>query len=436
MPTFEWILLPVMPLLLAGSIICSATETALFSLTQADRLRLRRQHPRAHHAVASLLANPRGLLIAILLANVAINTGYFAVSAVVSTTLVGVWAIVFSVAALLVLIIAGEVVPKTLAAAHRVAICRLVAPIALVGYGVVSPVRALAESIVITPLSRLFRSDHEGGPHGGAITADELGALLEAGGRQGVIREDEERLLAGVLSLGAMRIRDVMTPRVDLAWIDAAATSADLLAKAQQTGHSKFPVAKGRLDAGQIVGVVSLQRALPTLNRGQVAPVQSLMEPPRYVPERARLDKLLEHFRATRTDVALCVSESGDLTGWVEIDDVIREVIALATPAGEEAQDQVRMIALGLWEVPGRLNIRDWADLFDIPAAERATHGRVSTLGGLIVSKLGRVPTVGDELSFRHLRLRVEAVRGRTVDRASVAVVADASSLQTSEPRP
>jgi putative hemolysin len=427
MPVFEIILLLLMPALLVGSASCSAMETALFSLSHADRLRLRRQHPAAHHAVTALLANPRSLLISILVVNVAINTLYFAVSAVVATELFrGVWLVVYSVSALMLMIVGAEVIPKSLAAAHRVRFCALLAPVALTAYRVVEPLGRLAEFLVIAPLSRLFGSGDRAVTQ---ISAEELGELLAAGGKQGVIHEQEERLLAGVLTLGALRVSDVMTPRVDLAWIESKAMVSDLLALMRKTGHSKFPVCTGHLDESQIVGVVNVQRALPKLNRGEAASVASVMEPARYMPDRARLDQLLEHFRTSRSDVALCVNESGDLTGWVELDDVIREVVSLAAPGGETSEDQVLMVGVGVWEVPGRLNIREWAELFDVSAAERAmggARGRVSTLGGLIVSKLGRVPRLGDELQFPTVKVRVSAVGGqggRSVERVTVSVV-------------
>lgn len=435
MPFFEIILAMLLPVLLVGSMTCSATETALFSMTQADRLRLRRQHPVAHHAVGAMLANPRSLLISILVANVAINTLYFAVSAVVATQLFdGVGLIVFTATTVLTMIVLGEVLPKSLAAAHRFRFCAVLAPLVLTAYRLIEPLGRLAEFLVIAPLSRLFGSADR--PQS-RLSVDELGELLASGGKQGVFHEQEERLLSGVLALGSLRVRDVMTPRVDLAWIEAKATIADLLDKVRATGHSKFPVCRGHLDETQIVGVARIQNALPLLHKGASGPVAGIIEPARYVPERARLDQLLEHFRGTRSDIALCVNELGDLTGWVELEDVIREVVSLTSPAGESPEDQIRMIALGVWEVPGRLNIRDWAELFDVTPADRASGvggsaARVSTLGGLIVAKLGRVPHVGDQLRFQNIQIRVLSLggrSGRTIERVEVSAIKDETKL-------
>src|SRR5207244_13292235 len=123
-------------------------------------------------------------------------------------------------------------------------------------------------------------------------------------------------------------------------------------------GHDKFPLCRASLDEGHLIGFVSTQRALPLSNKhgaGAKLPLLPLAEPVRYVPERARLDQLLEHFRATRSDVALCVNEGGELTGLVEMDDVIRELVTVSVGVGVEAgpDEQVRMVALGTWEVPG-----------------------------------------------------------------------------------
>ena len=110
-----------MPFLLLGSATCSAAETALFSLTHADRLRLRKTHPGAHARIAALLSSPTGLLISILLGNTAVNSAFFVVSAVLGPRLFdGLWAVAFGIASLLAIILCGEVLQREVQRPRRV----------------------------------------------------------------------------------------------------------------------------------------------------------------------------------------------------------------------------------------------------------------------------------------------------------------------------
>jgi putative hemolysin len=322
-------------------------------------------------------------------------------------------------------VVAGEVLPKSIAALHRDWTCRVLARPLLAWHRLAAPVRRLAEGIV-APLTRLLRPAGRGEAE--PLTPEELSALLEVGGRTGALEEVEQRLLSDVVNLGEVRVKDVMTPRVSIQWLEAGGTTQDLLELTRETGIRKFPLCRGTMDEEHIVGFVSTQRALPLFNKyGHAAklPLMPLVEPVRYVPERARLDQLLDHFRATGSDLALCVNEGGEITGMVDVDDVVRELVTVSV-GGEAAPDeQVRMSGLGTWEVPGRLSIRDWAEFFD--PGDLNVDRRVSTVAGLIQARLGRVPQVGDSVSIRNLKLRVEMMKGRVVEKVSVSLVSKPS---------
>jgi putative hemolysin len=414
----------LLPLLLFVSGLCSASETALFSLTHADRLRLRRTHPTVHAAAQELLAEPRALLVAVLLLNVTVNTLYFTLAGLISKRLVSddpVWVIVFGALGVLLMVLFGEILPKAIASVHRVYVCRLIAVPVLAWYRLIGPLRVIMDRLVIAPLARLFRPAGKGEPE--RLSTDELSRLLDVGQSQGVIAADEQQLLADVVQLGTLRVKDIMCPRVDIAWLDATATSQELLALARDSGYTRFPICRGALNDRQIVGVVHVQRVLPHLHKagaGARLPLAGLVEPARFVPERARVDQLLDHFRNTKSDMAMVVNELGNLTGMVQIDDVITELVKFASSDMDSAQPQVRMVGLGQWEVPGRLAVRDWQEYFEPAADDTPVRSRVSTVAGLILSRLGRVPKVGDEMAISNMRLRVESLSGRNIERVSV----------------
>ncbi len=427
MPLIESILLALLFPLLAGSALCSGSETAFFSLTQGDRLRLRKVAPGTAAAVAELLHSPRSLLVTILLGNVAVNTGFFVVSAVVGRGLFGAaGAVIFGVASLASIILLGEVLPKTIAAAHRVSFCRLAAGPMLFFFRTLGPIRVGAEHFVIAPLARLVRPREAEDPR---LSVEEVAALLELGGQQGALDVEEQRLLGEVVELGTLRVRDVMRPRVDVSWLVPQSTIRDAVTIARETGDRIVPVRNP--DGTGVAGVVDVQRLFKALNRKPevaVNAVSSVLLPARFVPETARLDQLLDDFRRASATMSLAVNEHGAVTGLVRLEDVIDELVRLSAGDDEDFQDQMRIVGLGEWEVPGRLSIRHWGEFFETEVLEPERDGRASTLGGLIFSRLGRPPQPGDELRLRNVVLRVESVRGRVVEKVRVRLEHEAAA--------
>lgn len=408
----------LMPLLLMASALCSASETALFSLTQADRLRLRKSYPRVFAATSQLLAKPRRLLISVLLANVAVNTGFLVLSTVVGAGLSAQWAAALGVATVVAMVGAGEVLPKSIAAAHRVAVCRVVAVPMRAWSGVIAPVRDFAESFIVAPLARVFS------PAGGAlppISGEDLSALLDLNASAGVLNASDQQLLDDVVQLSALRARDVMTPRVDVKWLRVTASSDEFLALAAGKMSARAPVFRRGLGERAAVGFVRDLRVVEALKRsgGAKVPLAPLVEPALYLPERARLDQVLEQFRGAKTDAALCVNEVGEITGLIGLEDVISELVSGADEASG-AGEGVKRVMPGVWLVPGRLSVRDWASFFG--AGQEEISPRVSTVAGLILDRLGRVPRVGDEVVIRNVNLRVERMRGRVIEQVGVAV--------------
>ncbi|MBI1191131.1 MAG: DUF21 domain-containing protein [Tepidisphaera sp.] len=411
-------ILILMPLLLLASAVCSASETALFSLTQADRLRLRKSHPRVFAATSRLLGSPRSLLISVLLANVAVNTAFLVLASVVGAGLSPAWEAAVGVSTVVLMVGLGEVLPKSIAAAHRVAVCRVVAVPMQAWSRVIAPVRDFAESFVVSPLVRVFS------PTGGAparITGEDLSALLDLNASAGVLNSSDQQLLDGVVQLSALRARDVMTPRVDVRWLRMTGSSEDFLALAGGKAGARAPVFRRGLGERAAAGIVRDSRVVEALKRsgGAKVPLAPLVEPALYVPERARLDQVLEQFRAAKADTGLCVNEAGEITGLIGLDDVIAELVSGAERASG-AGEGVKRVMPGVWLVPGRLSVRDWASFFG--AGQEEINPRVSTVAGLILEKLGRVPRVGDEVLIRNVNLRVERMRGRVIEQVGVAV--------------
>jgi CBS domain containing-hemolysin-like protein len=145
-----------------------------------------------------------------------------------------------------------------------------------------------------------------------------------------------------------------------------------------------------------------------------------------FVPQSARLDQVLDVFRSRHRYAALAVDEAGEVVGLIEIDDVLRHLIGEPAESADTPGPGVEPAGDGRWVVAGRLPVRDLTDVLDpagtgtITVRGRPIGPRVSTVGGLLLLALGRVPRIGDAVRFGNVTLHVESMRGRAVDRVAI----------------
>ncbi len=404
-------LFALLAILLVLSACFSSTETALFGLTHSQRLALRRRRSIAGRAVEALLSDQRMLLITILFGNMLVNVLYFVVSSVLLIRagsplwLQAILGIVF----LLIIVAVGEVIPKVLANANRVAFIRILAPPLFTMHRFIGPLRVILNSWVVSPLSRLT-SPPESPPE---LDEEELKALLEISGRQGVIDTDEQRGLQEVLNLSRMRVRDVMTPRVKMVAINQEESHEKILEIISKSRLTRMPVYSSDLD--HIVGNLSVKSYL---TQSQLGPgdISSALYPMRYVPEIATLDQLLEHFRESASKIAIAVDEYGGTAGIVSIEDIVEELVGDIVAETDQQTKPPVQIEPGAWRVSGGLSIRDWPEVL----GHLVWRTSVVTLGGLIFDRLGRAPAVGDIVKIGNISIEVEAVDSHHVTTALV----------------
>ena len=166
----------------------------------------------------------------------------------------------------------------------------------------------------------------------------------------GVIDADEQETLQEVLELSRLRVRDVMTPRVRTVGVDRGDSRDAIIAVAEASRLTKLPVYEDDLDT--IVGLLHVKRFLLDDDN---APLDDMITPAGFVPEMATLDQLLDHFRRTRTDLAIVVDEYGGTAGVVALKDVVEEIVGEISRTRELTAAPVTLIALSTWRVSGEV---------------------------------------------------------------------------------
>jgi len=414
MATYTWRLIG-MAGLLAGSAFFSGTETALFSLSRGQMMRLR-QGKAAGRAAARLLARPQRTLNLLLLGNMIVNVAYASIAAVISLELQQqgrpAWqAAAVSVIGLLVLILFGEVAPKMLAHQSAERWSLLSAPPTALINRVLRPIVWVLETLLVTPICRILVPRPV---EADLITADELSALLDLSARRGLLDDDAHALLHEIVQLADLRVADVMTPRVDMVACDINEPRQHFSRLMTQRRLRFIPVYEGDID--HILGLIHAKRLLLSPE----SHLRDMVVRVPFVPVTANIERVLLQFRQTRRRVAVAVDEYGGTAGLITLEDILSEIVGdIARPEDAAAGPAVAPTGDGAYLIDGNLAIHEWADAFRIDLHE----GRISTIGGFVTSLLGRIPAVGDVATYRNLRFTVQSLRGRRVGRLRLDLV-------------
>lgn len=392
-------------LLLGGLVLASAFfsafETALFSLSPLERRR-------AGGGVARLLEDPRGLLVTLLLSNLAVNLLFFAFAASVVTGDARA-ELAAGALALFALVLFGEVFPKSLALRARTSIARLAAaPLALL-VAAMRPVRRAADGV----LELLYRALGDAGRSERGITTEELARALAHSAEQGLLQESEADLLAGLAQLDDVRVRELMLPRVDAVFLDLEAPDhREVIARAVAEKLVWLVAIEG--DPDHVVGRVRLRELL---TRRGVSP-RELLEPVPFVPEVASALDLLRFLQERHRAQAVVVDEWGGTAGLVSIEDVFESIIGDLRVEGEVPEESVVPIGNGRFLVSGNLSVRDWNELF----GHRVVFNAFETVGGLVAALFGRIPRIGDRVAAGGLEFEVRSMARRRVTGVEISV--------------
>lgn len=393
----------IVPLAIAGGMLVlsgmfSSSETALFSLDEEGR---RRAGPRAQ----ALLAAPRDLLVTILLCNLVVNLAFFTVTPLLLPSEGARGAVLGGVLALVAVLVCGEILPKTLALRSPVLLARVAAPPLAVLVGVLMPLRRVV-SWVLDLCHRLI-GEHEREER--RLSAEALADALERSARQGVLEVGEADLVAEIVELSSMRVREIMTPRVDMLALDLEDAEEERAAAMRATRRARLtwlPVVRGDLDT--IVGRVEIRDLLARPDE----PLERLVMPVVFVPEVAPVLMMLQQLREARVAEAVVVDEWGGTAGVVTLEDLFEELVGELRVEEETAEPSVIPLGEGRFRVSGGLSVRDWNDQFELEVVPNAFE----TVGGYVTVVLGRLPRVGDRVSLAGgLEGQVHEVRGRRV---------------------
>ena len=418
------------PVVTAVIVVIAIVIVAFFSSSEAsllnyNKVRMRHLAEKGNataRIVEQINAQHSRLFATILLSE---NSFIIFASSVAAAYATSLWqangALLATVVMTVLIVIFGEITPKTFAAQNADRWALVIARPIYFWLRVITPLVWVFSSITNGLLwligQRSRRSEL-------SITEPELRMLISLSEEQGTLVESEEEMLQNVFKFGDRQAREVMTPRPMLDSIPATATLRDFLRELQEQGHSRLPVVDQTID--NVVGVAYVKDALralaPMLNDpagperlapALDAPITSIMRPAHFTPETKNVRDLLAEMRQTHERMAILVDEFGGTAGMVTIEDMVEEIVG-------ELQDEVGAERAGIEtvddhtvRVDARMHIDDANEELglDLPA------GDYETLAGFVLDHLGHVPVVGETFRWNQTRVRVAEMQGPRITR-------------------
>lgn len=309
----------------------------------------------------------------------------------------------------------GELLPKRIALSNPEAVASRVArPMQQLARVARPAVRLLTLSTQAA--FRLLGVRSDGGP---PVTEDDIRQLIEQGASSGVLDASERAMAEQVFLLDDIRTSLLMTPRPEIAWLNANATSDVLAGRIADGGHTSYPVCDDELD--RVVGVLDVRRWWAA-HRGSPAPeITEFLTEPVYIPENALALDALKTIKQQGARMALVIDEFGGIAGLLTPNDLLEAIVGDIPEEGEAPTPGVQQRTDGSWLVDAQLPARELAELFGWAALPGEMAGAVDTVGGYVMAVLGRIPTAADTFEADDLRFEVVDMDGYRVDKVLVS---------------
>lgn len=393
----------------------SGSETALIGIGK-ERVRQLTGHGRAGERVQQLVADPDRLLSTLLVANNLVNI----LGAAIATTLFinllgerwGPWVATAVVTA--VVLVVGEITPKSLATRYPERFSLTVAPIIWQLSRILGPVARMFTAIT-RGLFRLFRLPARSDV--AAVTEEDVRALVQLGLEEGEIEDVEREIINALFDLADRPVREVMTPRIDIVTLTTPVTADGARQAVATSGHSRYPVIGSDLD--ELAGVLYVKDLLQIHPEANPDQVRAILRTPNYVPESTSVLSVIQLMRRERFQLAIVLDEHGGIEGLVTIKDLISELVGELQDEYDPGTPSLVKVGEQSWVADGRIDLEEveQALTFKLPP------GPYSTVGGLYLAAAGRIPSEGDQIDVDAVKLTVLQMNRNRIGRLRIEVL-------------
>ncbi len=399
----------ILVFLIAMSAYFSATETA-FSTCNKTRLKSMADDGNKKAALALSLAEKYDrLLSTILIGNNIVNISASSIATVLFVHMLGDKGATVSTAVItVVVLIFGEISPKSIAKDRPESFAMFSAPLIRVLMIVLAPLNAIF-SLWKRLINRIFKPADNGG-----MSQEELKILVEEARKDGGIDESEGDLLHNALTFSDREAKDILTHRVDLTAVEVNEPKAEIAQAFAESRYSRLPVYEEDID--HIVGVLH-QKDFYTPEGITDKPIREIMTRPVFVLETEQIGSLLQTMQKEKSHFAIVLDELGGTVGIVSMEDILEELVGDIWDEHDEVIEPIRQLSDDTWQVDGDSAVADFIDETGCPKPE---DSEAVTMSGFMAEQLAKIPENGDHFTYKNWEFTVAEVVGHRVAKVNV----------------
>jgi putative hemolysin len=238
-----------------------------------------------------------------------------------------------------------------------------------------------------------------------ALSEEELKVLISIGEEEGMLDSEERKRLHELFELGDRPVREIMTPRTDLAGLDVDDDTDKHFEIIRRNHYSQMPVFQNSMD--QVIGVVDVQTYL----LASEPRIRQIMKKPIYIPETKKISDLLADFRSDREDFAVCVDEHGGTAGVVTLEDILEEIFGEFEDEYSKTQNPIRPLDADSFLVEGKITLDDFNEYFQSSVQSESE----TTLGGYLMEQIGEIPKKGARHENGHFEFQIQDMQRQRI---------------------
>ena len=402
---------------LLGMVICiilsgyfSATETAFSSLNKTRIKYMAEKGSKRAKRTLQLADNYDKLIATILIGNNIVNITTASIGTLLFVDLMGqeLGATVSTVVVTIVVLIFGEITPKSIAKDYPERFALFSAPMIGALLWLFTPLNFLF-SLWKKLVALLFHSDEED-----KMSQEELLLLLEEVEQEGAIDKSEGTLLRNAVEFGDLEVQSILTHRVDLEAVEVNATKEEIAAKFTETRFSRLLVYEETID--KIVGVLHLKDFYDGMGINP-KPLREIMTPPLFIHQTEKVDDLLQLLKSSKSHIAVVIDEYGGTLGIVTMEDILEELVGEIWDEHDEVEEPFRQLSENTYLVDCTVTLDDFCDFFDVKSDSESV-----SLGGWIMDQMQRIPEKGDQFTYENLTITATEIDDHRIEWVTVEV--------------
>ncbi|MGN9162633.1 HlyC/CorC family transporter [Clostridium sulfidigenes] len=379
----------------------SASETALMSISKIRVRHMVEENIKGANRVKELTDNPSSLLASILVGNNVVNIASSSLATVLAISLIGSRGVAISTIIMtIVVLIFGEITPKTLASQNSEQISLRVANPIFIISKMLKPV-----VIITTTISKFFIKLLGGKSDSNKpfITEDELKIMVDVSEEEGILKSEEKDMIHNVFQFGDLYAKDVMVQRVDIIALDIEESLDKIISVIKEEGFSRIPIYSNTID--NIVGILNVKDII-FMEDTKGFSLKNYMREITYTYEFRKVTELFKDMNKNRQHMVVVLDEYGGTVGIVTIEDLIEEIVGDISDEYDDEEPEIYVVKEDEYIVEGSVRIEDINELI----GTKIESDEFDSIGGFIIGVLGRFPNISEEIIYSNYRFIIEDI--------------------------